>query len=90
MVRSWRVDALRPGGILSLAGLPRLARGRGGIAVGTTLDRIPEDDAGFAALLAEVRARPFSDGLLLSPDGRRALFSLPLAADIPAAVAVGE
>jgi predicted RND superfamily exporter protein len=82
------VDGLRPGGILSLAGLPRLVQGAGGISVGTHLDRIPEDQAGFDALLEEVRARPLTDGLMLSPDGRRALFSLPLAEGVTAAAAV--
>ena len=83
-----RIDGLRPGGILSLAGLPRLARTAGGISVGTHLDRIPDDDAGFAALLAEVRARPLTDGLLLARDGSRALFSLPLSEGVTTAAAV--
>ena len=55
-----------------------MARVGGQVSVGNHLDTIPEDEAGFTALLAELRARPHTDGLLLSADGRRALFSLPL------------
>ncbi|MBW2274113.1 MAG: MMPL family transporter [Deltaproteobacteria bacterium] len=73
-----RSEALRPTGILSLATLPRLERGGGMVKVGSWLDTIPDDEAGFAALLAELRAHPLSDGLLLSADGRHALFALPL------------
>ena len=73
-----RNEALRPTGILSLATLPRLERGGGSVRVGTWLDSIPEDEMGFAQLLAELREHPLSDGLLLSADGRHALFVLPL------------
>lgn len=73
---------LRPGAILSLAGLPRIVRGGGGLSVGTHLDAIPDEPEAFAALLAEVRSRALSDGLLLSADGRRALFSLPLGEEV--------
>ena len=69
---------MRPDAILSLAGLPRIVRGGGGLSVGTHLDAIPEEPEAFAALLAEVRSRALTDGLLLSPDGRRALLWLPL------------
>ena len=73
-----RSEALRPTGILSLATLPRLERGGGRVRVGTWLDSIPDDEAGFAELLRALRAHPLSDGLLLSADGRHALFVLPL------------
>jgi predicted RND superfamily exporter protein len=83
-----RLDVLRPAGILSLAGLPRIVSGGGGLSVGTHLDAIPDDPDGFAALLGEVRARALCDGLLLSRDGRRALFSLPLSEDVSVAEAI--
>ncbi|MBW2287543.1 MAG: MMPL family transporter [Deltaproteobacteria bacterium] len=72
------LDVLRPAEILSLASLPRLQPGARGIAVEGSLERIPEDPRAFAALLAELRGQPLTDGLLLDSDGQRALFSLPL------------
>jgi predicted RND superfamily exporter protein len=73
-----RLDVLQTAGMLSLASLPRLTRGDGQVALGTHIEDMPEDPAGFARRLAEIRAQPGVDGLLLSPDGRRALFWLPL------------
>jgi hypothetical protein len=49
-----RLPVLRPGEILSLAGLPRIVRGGGGISLGTHLDAIPDAAEDFAALLAAV------------------------------------
>jgi len=85
-----RQSVLRPTGSLSLASLPRLERGGSGVFIGTHLDSIPEEKEAFARLLAEVRARPLTDGLLLAADGRRALFSLPLSELVTVKEAVGE
>jgi predicted RND superfamily exporter protein len=73
-----RLDVLRPGGLVSLAALPRLVRDGAAVEVGTYLDHIPEAADEFAALLAKLAARPLVDGLLLAPDGQSALFVLPL------------
>jgi len=73
-----RQSVLRSTGSLSLASLPRMLRSGSGVFIGTHLDSIPDEPEAFAQLLAEVRARPLTDGLLLAADGRRALFSLPL------------
>lgn len=82
-------DVLQPGGLVSIAGLPRLERDSEQIDVGRSLDRIPDDPEEFASLLAELRARSRVDGLLLARDGRSALFVLPLseATSVAAAVA---
>ncbi|MBM4336195.1 MAG: outer membrane lipoprotein-sorting protein [Deltaproteobacteria bacterium] len=82
-------DVLQPGGIVSIAGLPRLGRDSEQIDVGRSLDRIPDDPEEFATLLAELRARSLVDGLLLARDGKSALFVLPLseATSVEAAVA---
>jgi predicted RND superfamily exporter protein len=51
----------------------------GKIRIITPLDIIPDDAAGFAALLARVRRIPTADGLFLSRDGRAAPFYVPVA-----------
>lgn len=85
-----RLRAVRPAGSLSLASLPRMERGGSGVFVGTHLDSIPDDPKAFTRLLAEVRARPLTDGLLLAADGRRALFSLGLSELVSVQEAVRE
>lgn len=88
--RLQRLDVLRPTGLVSIASLPRLVRGGGGVTLGTYLDAIPDHEAGFAALLASLRQHPASDGLLLSRDGRRALFSLPVSERVSVQEAVSS
>lgn len=79
------VSAVRAGSIVSVAGLPRFSEDTSGLSLGTYLDEIPEEAAAFATLVAQLRDRPLTDGLLLSGDGRLAAFYLPLSEDRPVA-----
>ncbi len=83
-------SVLRPTGLVSIASLPRLVRGGGDVTLGTYLDTIPDHEAGFAELLASLRQHPASDGLLLSRDGQRALFSLPVSESVSVQEAVSS
>jgi hypothetical protein len=83
-----KLEVLQPSRLLSLAGMQRAARGPAGVVLGGYLDQIPDHPREFAALLAELREREITDGLLLSTDGRRALFSLPLSETASVARAV--
>ncbi|MFQ5417923.1 MAG: MMPL family transporter [Myxococcota bacterium] len=73
-----RLGPLRSSGLLSIASLPRIERERGAVSIGAYVDRIPDEPAAFAVLLAEARSHPLADGLLLARDGQSALFILPL------------
>ncbi len=68
-------------GILSAPSLPRLEQGGGGFSLGTFFDDVPESPEAFATLLAAFQSRRLATGLLLSDDGRRAAFYVPLAED---------
>ena len=88
--RLQQLDVLRPTGLISIASLPRLEPGGGGMTLGTYLDAIPDDEASFAELLASLHQHPASDGQLLSRDGRRALFSLPVSESVSVPEAVSS
>ncbi len=64
-------------GVHSLADLVEPPAGKA-IQILTPLDTIPADPAGFAALLARIRAIPAAEGLFLSRDGRAAPIYLPV------------
>lgn len=76
-------SAVQADRVQSLASLPELSRGGGGIAVGTYLDDVPDEGPAFRRLLERVRAVTPTEGLLLARDGRRAAIHLPLAHDVP-------
>jgi len=75
--------SVRAESLSSLASLPRLERDGGGFTVGTYLEQVPDPGPGFDALLARLRARPLTDGLLLSPDGSLAVLYVPLTEQVP-------
>jgi predicted RND superfamily exporter protein len=72
------LPAVRASSILSLPDLPKPRSEGGVLELATMLDDVPDDAAAFASLVAELRSRRITDGLLLSSDGRVAALYVPL------------
>ncbi len=84
------LPAVRAAGVLSLARLARPVREDGYFGLRRRLDQVPDDPVRFAALLAELRSQPRTDGLLLASDGRLAAVYVPLSEDRSVGEAIGE
>jgi predicted RND superfamily exporter protein len=77
------LSGVRRDGVESLASLLRVSRSAGKLSLERALDQIPDAGERFESLLAELREKALTNGLLLSEDGRFASFYVPLAENRP-------